>query len=165
MKKCNVCITRFICNCTCWWANTIDIFLFKFSVALHPQRPSGLLGTGSPGRPLRLSHSSWALRSLFGFLVLTLLERHKINMRYSCFPCQRKTQQPCYHVIYLHIHRSSNSHINIIVGQTESICCHSTPIPTPRTFFLFFFSFFTLSTITSTNLSAMMFSYYAISFL
>ena len=30
----------------------------KFSVALRPQKPSGLLGTGSPGRLLRLSHSS-----------------------------------------------------------------------------------------------------------
>ena len=29
-----------------------------FSVALRPQRPYGLLGTGSPGRPPRLSHSS-----------------------------------------------------------------------------------------------------------
>ena len=33
----------------------------RFSVALHPQKPSGVLGTGSPGRSLRLSHSSWAL--------------------------------------------------------------------------------------------------------
>ena len=31
---------------------------FCFSVALHPQKPSGLLGTGSPGLPPRLSHSS-----------------------------------------------------------------------------------------------------------
>ena len=30
----------------------------SFSVALRPQRPYGLLGTGSPGRPPRLSHSS-----------------------------------------------------------------------------------------------------------
>ena len=29
-----------------------------FSVALRPQRPYGLLGTGSPGRPPRRSHSS-----------------------------------------------------------------------------------------------------------
>ena len=33
----------------------------KFRVALRPQRPYGLLGTGSPGRPPRLSHGSWAL--------------------------------------------------------------------------------------------------------
>ena len=32
--------------------------LFKFSVASCPQRPYGLLGTGSQGRPPRLSHSS-----------------------------------------------------------------------------------------------------------
>ena len=32
-----------------------------FSVALRPQRPYGLLGTGSPGRSPRLSHSSRAL--------------------------------------------------------------------------------------------------------
>ena len=31
-----------------------------FSVALRPQRPYGLLVTGSPGRLPRLSHSSWA---------------------------------------------------------------------------------------------------------
>ena len=34
---------------------------FKFNVALRLQRPYGLLGTGSPGRPPRLSHSSCAL--------------------------------------------------------------------------------------------------------
>ena len=28
---------------------------------VHPQIPYGLLGTGSPGRPPRLSHGSWAL--------------------------------------------------------------------------------------------------------
>ena len=31
---------------------------FEFNVALRPQRPQGLLGTGSPGRPPRLSHNS-----------------------------------------------------------------------------------------------------------
>ena len=34
---------------------------FKFSAALRPQRPYGLLGAGSPGRSPRLSHSSSAL--------------------------------------------------------------------------------------------------------
>ena len=34
------------------------ILVFEFSAALRPQRPYGLLGTGSPGRPPRLSHSS-----------------------------------------------------------------------------------------------------------
>ena len=29
-----------------------------FSVALRPHKPQGLLGTGSPGGPPRLSHSS-----------------------------------------------------------------------------------------------------------
>ena len=43
------------------WSFVRDFFyIFFFSVALHPQRPCGLLGTGSPGRPPRLSHSSWA---------------------------------------------------------------------------------------------------------
>ena len=32
--------------------------LFKFNVALRPQRPYGLLGTVSPERPPRLSHST-----------------------------------------------------------------------------------------------------------
>ena len=36
---------------------------FKFSVALRPQRPYGLLGTGSPVRLPRLSHSSRALNT------------------------------------------------------------------------------------------------------
>ena len=36
----------------------VQVFLFEFSAALRPQRPSGLLGTGSPGRPPPLSHSS-----------------------------------------------------------------------------------------------------------
>ena len=30
----------------------------QFNAALRPQRPYRLLGTGSPGRPPRLSHSS-----------------------------------------------------------------------------------------------------------
>ena len=34
---------------------------FRFNVALHPQRPWGLLWKGSPGLPPQLSHSSWAL--------------------------------------------------------------------------------------------------------
>ena len=33
-------------------------FLSQFSVALRRQRPYGLSGTGSPGRPPRLSHSA-----------------------------------------------------------------------------------------------------------
>ena len=36
----------------------------EFNVALRPQRLYGLLGMVSPGRPPRLSHSSWALRTL-----------------------------------------------------------------------------------------------------
>ena len=34
---------------------------FEFSVALRPQRKYRLLGTGSPGWPPPVSHSSWAL--------------------------------------------------------------------------------------------------------
>ena len=34
---------------------------FHFGVALRPQKPSGLLGTGSPGLPPQLVHSSWTL--------------------------------------------------------------------------------------------------------
>ena len=37
---------------------------FKFTVALRPQRPCGLLGMGSSGRPPPLSHSSCALGEL-----------------------------------------------------------------------------------------------------
>ena len=32
----------------------------QFIVALRPQKPYGILGTESPGRPPRISHSSWA---------------------------------------------------------------------------------------------------------
>ena len=32
--------------------------ILQFSIALRPQRPYGLSGTGSPGRPSPLSHSS-----------------------------------------------------------------------------------------------------------
>ena len=39
-----------------------------FSVALHSHRPYGLLRTGSPGRPPRLSHRSWALRLTIAFI-------------------------------------------------------------------------------------------------
>ena len=44
---------------------------FKFSVALRPQRPQGLLGTWSPGRPPRISHSSWALQKLIYLFIHT----------------------------------------------------------------------------------------------
>ena len=33
----------------------------SFNVALRLQKPQDVLGTGSPGRPPRLSHSCWAL--------------------------------------------------------------------------------------------------------
>ena len=36
------------------------------NAALRPQRPYGLLGTGSPGRPPRLSHSFWAPKGVQG---------------------------------------------------------------------------------------------------
>ena len=45
---------------TSFWAL---INKFKFNVALRPQGPQGLFGTGSPARLPRLSHSSWALYS------------------------------------------------------------------------------------------------------
>ena len=43
----------------------IKVFEFKFfTVALSPQRPYGLLRAESPGRSPRLSHSSFAPRTL-----------------------------------------------------------------------------------------------------
>ena len=40
-------------------SSALPVRLFLcFNVALRPQKPSGLIGTGSPGRPPRLSHSS-----------------------------------------------------------------------------------------------------------
>ena len=48
-------------NVTCTSANHLNQWSCRVtvkSVALRPQKPSGLLGTGRPGRPPRLSHSS-----------------------------------------------------------------------------------------------------------
>ena len=41
--------------------SSVSVVTHEFNVALRPQRPYGLLGTGSQGQPPRLSHSSWAL--------------------------------------------------------------------------------------------------------
>ena len=41
------------------------VLMFKFHVALRPQKLQELLGMGNPGRPSRLSHSSWALLRLY----------------------------------------------------------------------------------------------------
>ena len=46
------------------WITANGSPLIDFRVALRPQRPYRLLGTGNPGRPPRLSHSSWALATL-----------------------------------------------------------------------------------------------------
>ena len=43
-----------------WCLLTVIVRMVKFSVALRPQRPQRLLGTG-PGRSPRLSHRSWTL--------------------------------------------------------------------------------------------------------
>ena len=44
--------------------HTKVIIRFEFNVVFRLQRSCGLLGTGSPGQPPRLSHSSWALSLL-----------------------------------------------------------------------------------------------------
>ena len=56
-----------------WFASALSFRLYirlisvvpkafvSFSIALCPQKPSGLLGTGSQGRSPWLSHSSWLL--------------------------------------------------------------------------------------------------------
>ena len=49
---------QYVIRRSCSWVLASE---FKFIVALRPQRLYGLLGTGSPGRPPRLSHSSWTL--------------------------------------------------------------------------------------------------------
>ena len=53
---------------------------FKFSVALRPRRPLGLLGTGSPGRPPRLLTQllSSVRAILLPLLLLTTLLWHHI---------------------------------------------------------------------------------------
>ena len=39
-------------------AAAVLFFVFRFNVSLRAHKPSGLSGTGSPGRLPRLSHSS-----------------------------------------------------------------------------------------------------------
>ena len=50
----------FKCAGVCVLCQAYESEEFEFSVALRPQRPRGLLvlGTGTPVRPPRLSHSS-----------------------------------------------------------------------------------------------------------
>ena len=43
--------------------NILLSVVVQFNVALCPQRPLGLFGTGSPGWPPQLSHCSWAVSS------------------------------------------------------------------------------------------------------
>ena len=45
------------------YKNNNWVFVFHLNVALRPLKPPGLLGTGSPGPPPRLSHSSSALKN------------------------------------------------------------------------------------------------------
>ena len=47
----------FVCAVCMFVCFSLRIY-FKLNVALCPQRPLGLLGTWSPGRPHRLSHNS-----------------------------------------------------------------------------------------------------------
>ena len=47
---------------------------FKFTVALRPYKPLGLLGTGSPRRPPRLSHSSWASEMLLFYTAVATIQ-------------------------------------------------------------------------------------------
>ena len=58
----------------------------KFKVTLRPQRSYGLLGTGSPGRPPRLSHSYWAL--CFKALFFTSIEG-TVSLKFWLFVCVR----------------------------------------------------------------------------
>ena len=51
--------------------------MFKFTVATRQQRPYGLLGTGSPGRPPRLSDSS---KALSGCIRLAISKRHRFDI-------------------------------------------------------------------------------------
>ena len=59
-----------------WQPASISTADSHFRVALRLQKPSGLLGTGSPGRPPRLSHSSWAL-SVSGSMWLYIHKNHQ----------------------------------------------------------------------------------------
>ena len=56
--------------------------ILQFSVALRPQRPEGLLGTGSPGRSPPPSHSSWALKFAPQVQMATRLSHSSCALRY-----------------------------------------------------------------------------------
>ena len=55
----------------------------QFHDALRPERPYGLLGTGSPGRPPRLSHSSWALPSSPCLLLSIVHTPKSVTLRHA----------------------------------------------------------------------------------
>ena len=63
---------------TNWWRNGPRFD--SFNVALRPQRTWGLLGTESPGRTPKLSHSSWALVR-FGFGSPALFSSNSYGLR------------------------------------------------------------------------------------
>ena len=72
----NCCVNFSPCS---YQYNLFCFFLFHFAAALHPRRPYGLLGTGSPGCPPLLSHSFWAL--LFFLLPLQMLLKSTETIR------------------------------------------------------------------------------------
>ena len=72
------------------------------NAAPRPQRPYGLLGTGSPGRPPRPSHSFWALKGVQGplfkihKLIGALIQTKSVQQHYSslsAFCCGNETNR------------------------------------------------------------------------
>ena len=71
--------------------------LFKYNVALRPQRPSRLLGIGSPGRPPRLPYSSGTLVQCCSSSVLLVIGPENIlfagaSVQHSARKCYRLWQ-------------------------------------------------------------------------
>ena len=75
-----------VCVCVCPSNRSSDNHHFnysatiiRFNVVLRPQRPFGLFGMGSPGRPPLLSHSSCLL------LLLCIRQQHCITSKHGIF--------------------------------------------------------------------------------
>ena len=112
------------------------IVKFKFIVVLRPQRPDGLLGTGSPGRTPRLSHSSRVLvYSLTGSTICTVCTefdwenlKAATNQCPWCWPrsvvaelCFRdRALSPSLRSLLESIHKACRFELGLIWDSTES---------------------------------------------
>ena len=83
------------------------LMIFNYRVALRPQKPFGLLATGSPGWPPRLSHSSWPLTGLVQFYSTSTetartISDGKPRTATSTFTQLLTSDRPCSMLLYVH---------------------------------------------------------------